>query len=608
MTTLKVSETDVSQIKENLKTFLNNQSEFTDYDFDASGLSVILDILAYNTHYNAVHTNLSHSEAYLDSAVKRSNVVSRAKEVGYLPRSKRAANAVINVSFSVTGNPNEYILPKNTKFSASAGGNTYTFVTTEDILIENNGADIFTANINIYQGAFIDYQYTIDLNNSVQRTIVPSVDVDTRFLSVLQKDSSSEVDFNVYKFIDNIFLGELASDTQVYFMSETYDGYFEVYFGDDVLGKAIETNNIVKLNYLITDGSDANGASSFTLASAITDISSLSITTVSAATGGADKESIDSIKYLAPFYYQSQKRAVTTDDYKALIVNTFTNIDDVQVWGGEDNDPPYYGRVFAALKPVTNTYLSVASKQQIQNEITNKYNILTVTPQIVDPDYIDVSIATTVTYNSRILDTTSTALQTQIKTAIQNFFSNAVNKFGKPLYFSKLVSTIDNASDVIINSVTNLTLAKRLEIFQSISAEYSYQFNNAITPGSVRSNAFVIGGVTYKIIDLPSGTSPYTTGTIGVYRTSDGVYLSQSKGTVNYNTGSVVIENLAIDSIVDDPINKELVITLTPGSVVDVSDTETIFTDYNVYTNERDQIIKLATNGISVTLIADENA
>jgi len=608
---LNVSEADFLTIKNNLKAHLKNQTEFVDYNFEGSAMNTLLDILAYATHYNTVHTNLAFGEMFLDSAVQRGSVVSRAKELGYLPRSKVAAKAIIRLSFSVAGNPSQYVLPKGTKFTSTSAGNTYTFVTAQDQIINNNGSNIFSDYVEIYQGNFATYSYTVNLNNANQRLIIPSKDIDKRFLAVFHKDTALTNDYNEYSFVDNLSIDKFDDKTQVYFLKESFDGFYEVYFGDGVIGKALENGNIVEFSYLLTDGAEANGAKSFSSAFTLPGVSGVSIITEDIASGGGERESIESIKYLAPFYYQSQGRAVTEDDYKSLILNNYPDIEDITVWGGEKNIPPFYGKVFIAIKPTENTFFSNAAKQAIQNDIISKYNIVSVRPEIVDPDYIDVAVNCVVTYNGRLYNRLSgTTLDQDIRDTIIEFFNAQTNKFAQPLYYSKLVAAIDGTSSLILNSVTNLTLEKFKEIYTGVSGTYTYTFNNSIHPGSLTSNEFIIGGITYKFSDIPNSRGPHSTGTLGIYRTTDSgtrVYLTREAGTLNYNTGEISINNIKFDSIVGDAINKRLIIKVSPGAFANEQNPTSIYTDYNVYTNERDQIIRLKENEITLTLLPDNS-
>lgn len=607
---LDVSEADFSTIKANLITYLKNQSQFSDYVFTGSALNIFLDILAYNTHVMAAHSNLAFAEAFLDSAVLRGSVVSRAKELGYVPRSPTAAVATINLSFSVAGNPDEYVLPQGTKFTASAGGTTLNFTTTHDCVF-TNVSNVYSQNIDIYNGKYSTYTYTVDLSDASQRFIIPNAAVDTQFLSVLFKANSGVADWTQYTYIKDLSIGALTSTTQVYFLRETFDGFFDVYFGDDVIGVAVANNNMIQLSFVITDGSAGNGAQSFALTSSLSGVSAVSISTVAVSAGGADIESVESIKYLAPFYYQSQGRAVTEDDYKALLMNSYSNLDDVAVWGGEKNIPPFYGKVFIAVKPHDGEFISPSIKEAIQNDIISRFNILSIRPEIVDPDFIEVAVKVVATYNARLFNTTSNiSLDTIIRTAVSDFFDSQANKFGQPLYYSKLVTAIEESSDLILNATVNLTLQKSTDIFAGLAGTYTFQFNNTLYPGSVLSNDIVIDNVTWKIKDVPTGPLPYVTGTLAIYRITDGnniTYLNQAAGTVNYNTGEIVLNNVKIDSIIDTPITKILRLTVAPGSFADINNPNVVYVDQNVYTNKRDQIITLQDSGISVTLLADES-
>lgn len=606
---LNVSESDFSTIKQNLKDFLKNQSQFLDYNFEGAAISVLLDILSYNTHIMAAHANLAFAESFLDSAVLRGSVVSRAKELGYTPRSKSSASADIQVSFTVTGNPTQYVIPKNTKFNATSNGITYQFVTDHDCLIENVN-NTFTQVIKIHQGKFTTFQYTVDLNDASQRFVIPSLDADTKFLTVLFKDNITVQEWTPYSLADLISGSfDNLNEAQIFFLKESFDEFFEVYFGDDIVGKALKNNNLIQLEYLITDGALANGAKSFSLASVLTNVNSLSITTIDSATGGDDKESIDSIKFLAPFFYASKGRAVTEDDYKAIIKNQYSNVDDVAVWGGQKNNPPFYGKVFVAIKPKAGQFLSIIEKETIQNDIVSKFNVVTIRPEIVDPDYILVSVNTVINYNGRLFNPTSGIDLNQIvHDAITNFFLSSANRFGQTLYFSKLVKTIDESSPLILNSITNLTLEKQKQVFLGISGNYEFDFNNAIAPGSVLTNEFIINGQTWRIKDIPNATVPPTSGTLAVFRMGNQnniIFLTQNTGTIDYTTGKINIVNIKINSVVDNPSAGLLTMQVSPGAIPDIAHPDIVYLDDNIYANGREQIITLKSNAITITLIPD---
>ena len=595
---LIVQSADYTDIKADLIDFMSNQSVFQDYNFEGSGLNTLISLLAYNTHYNATHSNLTFSEAFLDSAQIRSSVVSRAKEFGYTPRSMTASKAVIDVTFTVANSPDSYIIPKNTKFTATnTDGSTFYFVTTHDCQVDRNPNDTYTKRIEVIQGSFVNYSYIAQGNDTSQKFVVPARNVDTSTLTVRVKNtqaSSSSTTF--FNFKDYNF-NEILPDSPVYFIQENFEGFYEIQFGDDVIGKSIVNNNEVQLEYLITSGRDGNGIGTMSLASSLPNVGSFSLSVFSRASGGGDRESKDSIKKLAPLFYASQNRAVNSNDYTVLVKKQFADIDDVSVWGGEDNDPPFYGKVFMAVKPKdTNTFTNTR-KETIQSNLQRNFGIVAIRPEIVDPDYTFVSVNTVVTYDTKNRSTSAQNTLTQdIKTAIQNYFDSQVNRFGQSLYYSGLVKAIDNSNSMILNSVTNLKLEKTNEITPNISNRYEFNFNNAIHPGSVRSNDFVVNGLIWSIKDRPGGAGPHNVGTIEVFRTnSQGkrIFLTRQGGTIDYNSGKIVIENIVIQSIVGDPRFRLLTVMVSPGSFANMDSPETVYTDYNVYTNGRDQIISL---------------
>lgn len=605
---LDVSGVSYPEIKQKLKEYISSNPKFTDYNFEGSALSVLMDILAYNSHINISYSNMNFAESFLDSAIKRSSVISRAKETGYLPRSASAARASINVSFTVAGNPAQYIIPRGTKFTATVDGTSYSFVCTEDIMVYNTD-NIFSKTIEIYQGKFAEFSYTVDSTNTQQKFFIPNKMADTRFVSVEVKESVSSTEYTPWSDFRNIELSDWDSTREIYFLQEDpISGFFEVYFGENVLGKQVSDGNVVKISYLFTDGPAANDARNFTLASSLPNTSGFSITTVSGAVGGDEKQSIDSIKFVAPMWYASQNRACTTSDYKALMLKNYANIRDVNVWSGKDNIPRYYGRTFIAVRPATGDNLSQSEKNSIEQDLLAKYSISGITPVIVDADYIYVSVDTIVSYDaSRFTGISTTSLASSIQENIEDFFAEQVNKFATPLYFSKLVQTIDDTSNVITNSITNLKLEKKIEIIPDVPTSYEFSFNNGITPKSLRCENLIIEDYVWQLEDVPVGNPPYQTGTIKVKRTEGNqeIILTSNAGTINYITGEISLVNLNIADIANDPIFQNMIIQVSPGSIVSSTDTTKIVTDYNVYANNREQIIVLKDNGITITLIAD---
>jgi hypothetical protein len=542
------------------------------------------------------------AETFLDSAQLRGSVVSRAKELGYTPRSISASSAVITISFTVAGNPSQYTIPKNTTFTAGVSGSAYNFVLDHEVLVLNVN-NTFTTTIKVLQGLFTTFTYVTDLTNASQRFSIPSTNADTKSLTVTVDDVQ-------WQYSKDVELSQMDSSTEMFFLKEAFDGFFEVYFGDGVIGKALTQGNVVKLTYLLTSGASANQAGSkgvFTLSSSLSSTSNVSIVTVSTAQGGADQESIESIKYLAPFYYSSQGRAVTEPDYKSLIKTTYANVEDVTVWGGQKNDPPYYGRVFIAIVPQTETTLSPTEKLAIQDDLLTKLNIVGITPVIVDPDYIKVGVDVVILYNSTLFNPRGNInLSGAVSTSITNFFDSQVNKFGQDLLYSQLVDAIDNTSDLIAGSIVNLTMTKTTPVFAGVAATYTFNFNNAIYPGSLASSTLVIDSQNYHILDVPTGPLPYQAGTLSIFKTNtDGTttFLSVAAGTVDYVNGTITLKNIRIDTILEDPIFKNLSITVSPGPVAQPQDPTKVYVDQNVYTNKQSQVVTMLPNGLTITLL-----
>ena len=598
---------DFSAIQAQIISYLKNQSQFTSYNFSGSALSLFTEILSYNTAIAAATANLSFNEAFLDTANQRSNVVSQAKSIGYIPRSATAPTAQINILLTVSGNPEQYLLPAGTAFSTNIDTTSYTYVTTQDYVLKNV-SNTFSGQINIVQGVLTSFRYVVDTSLPQQRFTIPSQDVDLDYLSVTWKNQSTDSLYTPLESANSIGFGKINSETLVYFVQEAFDGYFDVSFGDGIFGKALGNGNIVLLNYLITNEDASNGAMSFSLSSSLSNVTSISIDTVSNAVGGSQRETVDSIKFLAPLVYQAQDRAVTSSDYTALLKNNLGNINDVTCWGGELQNPPFYGKVFIAIAPVGDIQFTVSQKDNIISAFLSNYNIVGVRPTIVDPNYLFVNVDTTIRYNAKLFNANSNiSLQSDITTAITNFFNTSVNKFGQNLYFTQLTTAINAVSPVIETNITNLTLQRELEIVPSVATQYLFNFNNAIAPNSVASNQIVIGSNNYFMLDLPQGTAPFTTGNIAIYSLNGDTiqYFDTNVGTVNYNTGVVNIPNLKIDNITLDPIDQLLVMSIAQGSITDAANHTVIVTDNSVYCNGREDIIVLGT--ITVSLVGDQS-
>ena len=469
---LKVTELDFNQIKTNLKNFLKTQTEFNDYDFDGSGMSVLLDVLAYNTHYNAMNAHFSLNEAFLDSAQIRGNVVTRAKLLGYVPRSILSARASVTlvVTADQATNPTTLTLARGTKLNTLVDGQEYQFV-----VLDNHTATIssnkytFTG-IAIAQGSFKSLKYRVDNDIENQKFQLSDKDADTSTLRVRVQDNEESSAFDIYTKFES--LKSVDSTTKTYYLQENSNEYYETYFGDGVTGYKPINNNIVTLDYIFTDGKDSNGASIFSMVDNISGFSTISVTTVTKASGGVDQETMESIRFNAPLTFTSQNRAVTSDDYSAIIKKSFTNIDSISTWGGEDNDPPDYGKAYIAIKPLTTNVLTATEKSEIKNNILKGKNVVSITPEIVDPNFTYLELDVFFKYNPNLTDRSSSDLQSVVRDTISDYNFNNLNKFDGVFRHSQLLKNIDNADPSIQNSTV------RPRMFQNISATTTMGLNN----------------------------------------------------------------------------------------------------------------------------------
>jgi hypothetical protein len=371
MANIKVTELDFFQIRENLKDFLKSsqaQGKFTDYDFDGSGLSLILDLLAYNTHYNAINANMAINEIFLDTAQKRNNVVSHAKALGYLPRSKTSSFAYIDVTvLNPVGTPPALTVDKGTEFLTIVNNKKYTYVNLEAQTISPIAGVYKFENLKINQGVLRSTEYLVDSFDDLQYYTIEDPNIDISTLTVKVKENSSVSASTVYTIASNYT--SLTSGTTAYFLQEASEGKYEIYFGDGISGKKLAGGNVIQLEWLSTDAELANGASSFSLSTTISGNTNVDIATIYKAAGGGDREDLSSIRFNAPLSYVSQNRVVTADDYKTIIINNYANIETITVWGGEENDPPQYGKVYISIKPTNSSALTLVEKQFIKDQI-----------------------------------------------------------------------------------------------------------------------------------------------------------------------------------------------------------------------------------------------
>jgi hypothetical protein len=422
---LKVAELDFDTIKTNLKDFLKSQSEFSDYNFEGSGMSVLLDILAYNTHYMGYYLNMVANEMFLDTAINRGSVVSHAKLLGYTPRSRVAARSALNLTITPVANDSNssIVIPRFVRFvSETKDGVNYIFVTPSSRIVTKNATTgLFVAeNLEIKEGQPSTISFVYDsTNNPTQTFEIPDVGVDTSTIQVAVQKSGQNANLETFILAqDATAVNEAAP---VYYLEENKNGRYQIYFGDDVIGKKLTDGNIVIISYIVTNGINANGLSSFKLLDTFLNGSTVTITTVSSSSSGAPEENIDNIRFTAPKAYISQNRAVTKNDYIALINRDYPYFEAVNVWGGEENDPPVYGKVFFTAKPLGGYEITTTETEFVKNTILKPFSVLTVTPEYVEADYNYVNLSVDVNYDPTKTNKTADEVGVSIRNAIINF-------------------------------------------------------------------------------------------------------------------------------------------------------------------------------------------
>ena len=570
---IQITDLDFSSIKTNLiesiKSFsdTNGNQPFKDYNFTGSGLNVLMDILAYNTQYNAYYLNMVANEMFLDSAAQRSSVVSQAKLLNYTPKSAIAPSALIDVTFTgVTDS--SLTLPAYSNFLSSAiNGVNYNFVNPNSYTVNTANNTVTFTNVEIKQGIGATYSYTVNSTTNPTYTFeVPDAAVDTSTLKVLVQQSSSNSSFDVYTLADNYL--SLNNTSKVYFLQESLNGNYQIYFGDGILGQKLTDGNIVILNYLSTEGTGGAGANSFTLMNTVSGYAPSAVMSVSAATQGGDKESIDSIKFQAPKSYAAQGRAVTKEDYITAIQqnNLGISFDAVNVWGGEENSTPVYGQVFVSLKPQGAYNLTSTQKQRIIQEVITPISVLTVTPTIVDPDYTYLKLTINVVYDPTKTTQTAQQIENGVKASIQSFANKTLNTFNSTFSTYELLTAIQNYSSSIISSDYKIQLQKKFFPNLTTPTTYNLYYNAPLEKGILLSGVGSYPGMQFRdptnlanIIDnifleeVPSNTNEVESLSIlnpgyGYTATPTVTILGDGTGA----TAHAVIVNQRISSIVVD--------------------------------------------------------
>ena len=438
---LQIAELDFDTIKNNLKDYFNSQAEFTDHDFGGSAVSVLLDILSYNTYYNAYYLNMLASESFLDSAQLRDSVVAKASMLGYTPQSATGSKANVSITVTPGDSPASITIDKNTQFTSTVNGTSYVFCTANSATITPVDGVYTASGVTLTQGIPLTFRYTANTANTEQKFLLPNANTDTDTLTVTVQESATDTNTSVYTKATDITT--VNSTSNVYFLSESSEGQFKVEFGDGVIGRKPVTGNIVLLAALVTEGDEVNGANTFSASGTVGGYSTVSVAVTNAASGGSDKENLESIKFNAPKNFETQNRAVTTDDYKKIVEGNVSGLDSVSVWGGQDNATPAFGKVFVSAKPTGATSLSTAQIGEIKSAVSS-FNMVSITPEVVDPDIIDLIFSVTVKYDSRKTTLSSGAVAEAVIDTIQTYKTNNLLKFGSIFRYSTLTTNIDN--------------------------------------------------------------------------------------------------------------------------------------------------------------------
>jgi hypothetical protein len=596
MPQIKFTELDFTKIKDNLKIFLKAQDQFKDYDFDGAGVSVLLDILAYNTAYNGFYLNMLASEMFLDSAVQRDSVVSRAKHLGYTPRSVRSTVATVDIEIFPSqgpGNPNpsSVYVDLNQRFYSIVDNQRYTFSPTKSFLIQPNAGKYIAKDINLIEGIRLTHRWTFSASGSVQqRFIIPNANVDTTQLKITVQDSASTPVIKLYNLHED--LNEIGPDDQVYFLQENTNSRYEIVFGDGAIGKALIDGNIVIAEYVVSSGGSALGSKRFLPLTKIGGYDFSVITTTVAASGYVDQESVDSVKKLAPLAYDAQNRAVTRLDYETLIKKDIPSIQYLRVWGGEDQVPPQYGRVFVSLKPFTGLTLSEDQKVSLINTYIRPRNPISIEVVIVEPEFLRLQVNCLIQYRSSNTTLSEADIKNRVQIAIEDFRATELNDFDSDFRYSKFIQAIDAADAAITGNLTTINMKYRIFPPFNVPTKFEIKLNNPVDRGdsanglsAITSSGFIFKGILTYVGDDGQGS-------LYLFRivNDQQVIIQRNVGTVNYVLGDIQLDGFLVQSI---PGGKDYVdLTIMPK----VQDIESL---RNQILLMEDEDILLATKDLS---------
>jgi len=566
MSLVNFANLDFDQIKVSIKDYLRSNSTFTDYDFEGSNLSTIIDVLAYNTYITSYNANMVSNEVFFDSATLRENVISLARNIGYVPRSRKSARAVISFfvdTSNFTNQPVTLTLKKGIVCNTSPfGSQSYSFTIPEDITVSvaNNIAQF--NNITVYEGVRVTQNFTIDPFNPKQRFILENSGIDTSLINVTVKPNNYSTVTREYKLADSLF--DINSESAIYFIQEIENERYELIFGDGIFGIELNAPNYIMIDYNISNGEDANNLSKFSYAGTLVDQSNRVVTTgisllttIQTSHSGSSIEGVESIKKYASRIYASKNRAVTAADYEALIPSIYAETESVSVYGGEDLVPPQYGKVYISIKPNNDRYLSNLTKDNIKNEL-KKYTVAGIVPEIVDLKYLYVEADSKVYYNTNLVPTPDVASDAILSNITAYSDSTELNKFGARFKYSKFLTLIDNSHQAITSNITNITIRRDLKASVNTFADYEICYGNrfhirSMSGYNIKSSGFTvsgIGGIVY-LSDLPN--SDGKSGSINLFRLSSPTQpeiVKRNVGEIDYIKGEIKLYPINIISTV----------------------------------------------------------
>jgi hypothetical protein len=584
---LNITDLDFENIADNLKNYLKGQEQFKDYNFEGSSMSVLIDLLAYSSHIGAINTNIAASELFLDSAQIRKNVVSRAKDLGFIPSSESCSTAIVNLEMKQVRNADgtsptttEMQLLRGTTFVTVYDGSSYNFVVTTTKRPTQNGTSYNYNDVSIVQGTYATDSFIFDNQLANPKFVLSNERVDKGKMIVSVTSGGATETYTLSTGISNI-----TTTSTVYYAQENEEGYIEIYFGDGTLGKSLLDGDVIDVTYIIVDQDHANGASQFALNGVVNGFTNHAVTNVSPASGGAEKESIESIKFKATKFYTSQNRLVTLNDYKAKVQEYYPNADAVAVWGGEDNDPPEYGKVFVALKPQNSDYLSDTEKSLVTKKL-NDLNMLTVRPKIIDAEIVKILITCVFKYNENATDLSIGELEAIVNTAIQKFDTDNLQNFDSIFRHSNLLKSVDESNTAVLSNTCNIRLRKSNIIKVGETKGYNVLFGNKLynphtghnmdSGGITTTTGFYVQGDSVNINYFDDDGK----GNLRRYYLSGStrLYQDSAAGTVDYSTGKITINAINITLTVNT--NSSIDFTVIPsgndvvatrGNLVDIS-------------------------------------